>query len=692
MQRYPQPGCIVEYMEGNVPQIAMVLEGDENRLRLLLPNRREAKLSSSRVLPWLGPCFNPAASRDDSVRILEEHKKKREELARSLPLLEAWEMAQGEIDEALASWFAELFDTNPDEDTVAAFGRGLLNLKSHFRFQPPHFQVYSAETVEKRLYEERVKSEREALIAGGASFLKQLWSIAQSHSSPPPATEWPEEAIAERIRVLLHERVLDPDSQKDEALWNMLVKGMPDVPHLPLQLLIAWGVLPPHYNFWLDRADYERGDEWWRKHDEEVESLVKAAKTLDELPECALPFVSIDSASTHDIDDAFHASKSGNGFDVTIALACPALRWDFEGNLDRAVRKRGTSIYLPEGDLHMLPGKLGLDAYSLVAREARPAFCISMQIDGEGKIASATPALARVSLAANLTYPDVEKILNGSENSGNPAYAFAPILKTGLEVAELRKKRRIDDGAVIMDRQEPKISLEGEGWDTRVSLEEESPTPAAQGLVAEMMIAASAGIADWAMENKLPLLHRTQDVAVPKEYAGIWDKPEDMARVMRALVPSSLEVGGKRHAALALARYAPVTSPLRRYTDLVNEAQVLHFITEGSPLFEKEALEKVLAQINPVLEGAGHAQRFRPRYWKLLYILQEGSRKWWDGIITEENDMAVTVNLPAEGLFVRGKRRLFDERACPGMAVQLRLGKVNPLYNEIQIMEVQPVE
>ena len=130
MQRYPQPGCIVEYMEGNVPQIAMVLEGDENRLRLLLPNRREAKLSSSRVLPWLGPCFNPAASRDDSVRILEEHKKKREELARSLPLLEAWEMAQGEIDEALASWFAELFDTNPDEDTVAAFGRGLLNLKA----------------------------------------------------------------------------------------------------------------------------------------------------------------------------------------------------------------------------------------------------------------------------------------------------------------------------------------------------------------------------------------------------------------------------------------------------------------------------------------------------------------------------------------------------------------------------------
>ena len=110
-----------------------------------------------------------------------------------------------------------------------------------------------------------------------------------------------------------------------------------------------------------------------------------------------LPFVSIDSASTHDIDDAFHASKSGNGFDVTIALACPALRWDFEGDLDRAVRKRAQASICRKAICTCPLGKLGLDAYSLVGQRGKAGFRISMQIDGEGRIASATPALARVS-------------------------------------------------------------------------------------------------------------------------------------------------------------------------------------------------------------------------------------------------------------------------------------------------------
>ena len=53
----------------------------------------------------------------------------------------------------------------------------------------------------------------------------------------------------------------------------------------------------------------------------------------------------------------------------------------------------------------------------------------------------------------------------------------------------------------------------------------------------------------------------------------------------------------------------------------------------------------------------------------------------------EENDMFVNVSLPAQGMYVRGKRRMFDERTCPGMAVQVRIGRVHPLYNEIQILE-----
>ena len=199
-------------------------------------------------------------------------------------------------------------------------------------------------------------------------------------------------------------------------------------------------------------------------------------------------------------------------------------------------------------------------------------------------------------------------------------------------------------------------------------------------------------MADWAAVRGLPLLHRTQDVALPREYAGVWTRPEDMTRIMRALAPSSLEVQARPHAALGLPRYAPVTSPLRRYPDLVNEAQIAHFLQHGGPRWEAGALTELLVSLNAALEAAGQIQRFRPRYWKLLFFRQQGDKVWWPGTITEENDAFASVSLPDQGIFLRGKRRQFDERSCPGTAVEVRIGRVNPLYNEIMLLEARTAD
>ena len=149
--RYPAPGCVVEYMEGNAVQIALVTEEVGGRLRLLLPNRRETRLNSSRLLPWIGPMHGADMGREDAVRVLEAHRKNREDMAAQIPVMDVWELAQGEVEVAPASWFAELFESDPTTDHVAAYGRALLACKSHFRFQPPDFQVFSADMVEKRM-------------------------------------------------------------------------------------------------------------------------------------------------------------------------------------------------------------------------------------------------------------------------------------------------------------------------------------------------------------------------------------------------------------------------------------------------------------------------------------------------------------------------------------------------------------
>jgi exoribonuclease-2 len=203
-----------------------------------------------------------------------------------------------------------------------------------------------------------------------------------------------------------------------------------------------------------------------------------------------------------------------------------------------------------------------------------------------------------------------------------------------------------------------------------------------------MMILASSAAALWGEERKTPLLYRVQEVVLPKECAGVWTLPHDMARIMKVLAPSGLELVPRPHAALGVPVYSPVTSPLRRYPDLVNEVQLLHMLQHGRPRWSQMELGALLPLLNARLDAAGQVQRFRPRYWKLLYVRQQGDNFWWDGVVTEENDAFVTVNLPREQLLVRGKRKLFSDRVYAGQTVQLRLGKVNPLENKIFILEV----
>jgi exoribonuclease-2 len=222
-----------------------------------------------------------------------------------------------------------------------------------------------------------------------------------------------------------------------------------------------------------------------------------------------------------------------------------------------------------------------------------------------------------------------------------------------------------------------------------VSIDPREDPHLAHLLVGEIMIAANAGLAGWALERNIPLFHRTQDVALPREFAGVWDTPQDIARIVRALPPAVLEVQPRRHAGLGLAAYATVSSPIRRYVDLFNQGQIVSFLRAGAPHASAAALVALLPHLAARQEAAGQVQRFRPRYWKLLFFRQQGDKVWWDGVVTEENEAFASVALPWAQLVVRGRRGLLGEKAYPGQSVQVRLGKVNPLLNEIQILETR---
>jgi len=376
-----------------------------------------------------------------------------------------------------------------------------------------------------------------------------------------------------------------------------------------------------------------------------------------------------------------------------VALACPAWFWDFDSPLGKAVFDRATSLYLPEGNCHMMPEALGEGAFSLFEGQKRPALVVSAHIAPDGSLDEGRFRTAAVTLAKNLTYPDCEAVIEGRADAENPAAPWAEQLSLAAEMSRVRLDYRVEQGAVIIERPDLDFELEGEGADVKVSIKESEAAPAAMLLVAELMIVANAVLADWAVKNDVALLFRTQDVAVPREYAGVWRSAPDIARVVRILVAASLDVQPRPHAGMGLSAYSPVTSPLRRFPDLVNEAQLLHFLRHGEARWSREQLSSMLLSLGMRLEAAAQVQRFRPRYWKYLYIQQEAARHpnecIWRAEVAEESDMWVNVNLPDVQLALRAKRQLFGEKVFPGQEFMVRLGKISPLRNEAVILDVQ---
>lgn len=688
--RYPGQGCVVEFMQGNAPQLAWVLEEQNGKLRLLLPNRRETSLAANRVLPWAGPSYSGISGKDAAIAKLEEHKTRREAAEAEINPLEMWEIAQGEVTRATVDWFMELVQNDPDVDSVAACGHALLKCKSHFRFQPPEFEVLSAEVVTARIAEQEATRKREALIDGGSALLRQLWDIHQKKQGTPDVHAVDEEVLA-HVRRLLLDRLDNPDSQEEAPLWRGLIHGLPDDPFLPLYLAQAWNLVEPHHNIWLNRIGYQAGDAWSQAHAAEVDALLAHVHQMETTaPDTDFPFISIDAPTTRDIDDAFFiVPLPDGGWRLTLALACPAAQWPFGGDLDTAVQQRGTSLYLPEATYNMLPEILGTDGYSLRAGKTRPAFLVTCEIRPDGEVMHCAPSQGSVRVAANLTYEQCEAVLDGCAAPDNPALPFADLLHQATGLATAYRSLRLRNGAVIIERPDLQLLLEGHGEETRVLLEVDDTAPAAHRLVSELMVLANAGLAAWAAEHAVPLLHRTQDVTIPPEYGGVWTQPQDIAKVARALAPAILEVTPRPHAGLGEKAYAPSSSPLRRYPDLVNEAQILHVLHEKKPKWSGNELNELLSRLNPRLDAASQVQRTRPRYWKLLYFRQQGEARWWPAVITDENDAYVTVNLPREQLIVRARRALFSERTYRGQPVEVRLTKVRPLHNDFQLAEVR---
>ena len=674
-----QPGLIVEYLQNNQAQIAWVLDVQNSRLRVFNINQREMKLSGSRVLPWVGPTYSGSLSRQDILNNLKKHQARRDKLIQEVDVLEVWELAQGEISQASIFWFASLIWEEPSADQVAALGRAMLGAKTHFKFNPPDFEIYSQEVAQKRVEQLKQAALREKLISLGQDFLKALWQNVGKEKE----IVFPDDIeIREQIKELLLKRVNDPGDRESEKLWRKISRGLPDDPLLPLILAQEWGILPEHYNFLLGQAGYEWGRAWEDKYAGQIEQIKKKI-FQDRKEPVQSELVSIDSESTKDIDDAFYVTKNDAGFRLKLALACPVLGWEFGSELDRAVLHRVSSLYLPEGTSHMLPEELATQVFSLNQGEIKPSLLLEFCIDEQGKITEFKPEFAWIKVEKNLTYAQVEKILLEKQNQ---------MLEQALELAQILRQRRLDKGAVVIEQAEPEIVLQDRDGKIVVDLQDKPFYARSQLLVSEFMILANMAVALWATDKSIPFLYRTQDIVLPEQSKGVWTKPEDIYFLVKAMGATLTELTPRPHRSLAVTAYAPITSPLRRYVDFLNMAQTVSFLQNNIALWSKEELEKLLPYLNSRQTAVGQVQRFRPRYWKLVYFQQKVKEMTWLGVVVDASGQLVVLSLPREQIFVRAPRDILGDKVRIGQKFRLKLSKIDPLHNEIKVSKAEEWE
>jgi exoribonuclease-2 len=669
-----RPGTVVEFMHGDQPQLAWVLEEVSGKLRILTINKREMKLPAARLLPWFGPVMDAEVNRQEIQDILNAHQEKRGEIQAGLDVMELWELAQGELETAPLSWFAGLLWEDPGADELAALGRAMLGAKTHFKFRPPNFEIWSEEQVEKRMRQKAEEKEREAVTAAGQTLLKELWNAYNQGRTPKlPALD---EELAEGIASILKGKIAETLDENERKIWTAISKGLPDVQHIALILAQSWGVLPRHHNYLLDEAEYEWGNQWPKSFSNEINQIENTFSNQAQEPE-AEPFVSIDAITTRDIDDAFRIVRDGPDYVLSIALARPDAHWEFNSPLDRAVMNRATSLYLPEGTAHMMPEEFGIGLYSLIAGENRPSMIADFRLDGDGNLLSVTPRLAWITVEANITYEDADASIRDTTDDS---------MVMAHELAEKLIAHRIKSGACVIRKPEPIVTVDGDPADGKVDISLKEECPRSELVISEFMILANSGMAFWAKDNGVPLLHRTQDIALPQESAGIFTDPAKILRAVKLLLPPSLDTTPKRHAALGVSAYAPITSPLRRYTDFINMAQVASFLTDGTPRLDTDELNKLATNLGSRIKAVSTVQRFRPRYWKLVYLAKQ-RKSFQSAVIVDDNGPMATLAMPHIQVNVRAPKKLLGDKLYPGQQFQINFSRIDPLTNEIKIAE-----
>jgi exoribonuclease-2 len=401
-------------------------------------------------------------------------------------------------------------------------------------------------------------------------------------------------------------------------------------------------------------------------------STLVGRKRLD-----GLRFVAIDDEETDEVDDAIAVEATPDGGCRIHVVVCDvAAGVPRGGAVDEEAARRATTIYHPVQRIPMLPEVLSCDALSLAVGQERLVLDHVFAVDSRGSVYDFQVRPAVVSLADRLTYDEADAQLGTGEGT------YADDLQTLWRVAERLFNERVGQGAIHFFPIEAKIRV----VDGEVTVKRIDNFAPSRRLVSEYMVACGGAVGRMLAEQCVPAIYRRQ--VAPSEPIE-WDEesardPVYMLDNVRKLKRAEISLQADRHHALGLMAYSQVTSPLRRYGDLLMQRQLHSFLVRGVPEYgDGELLKRMTVAEQTALQvrrAVGEAER----YWALVALAARADVPL-EAVVLDDDPRRMTVLLPDYGI----QTRLHARRTVhAGERLQVRVARSIPRTDTLVLSEV----
>jgi exoribonuclease II len=360
----------------------------------------------------------------------------------------------------------------------------------------------------------------------------------------------------------------------------------------------------------------------------------------------------IDNADSNDADDAF----SVDGDKIWIHIADVSMIVAPGSELDLYAQERATNLYLPDQILHMLPTSI-TELCALGVGDTSPALSFGFVLSGD-KMQDIEVVHSTIKVT-NISYDDADKILQSNED-----------LAKIQTLVELHRQYRANNGSISLSL--PRVDVRFKEGEVIISDQASSPS---RELVAEMMIMAGRVIALFAQNNDIVMPYAIQDEGeFPQETLDNKDSlsMSESFAATKCFKRSATSTKPLLHYGLGLDAYLRVTSPLRRYFDLLAHQQLSNFIL-GKPTLEKERVKEIIGITNASMPDIGKTTRASNDHYKCLYLIQNPG---WQGegvVVDTRGDKALFM-IPEVGMMTQIKFKTLPEK---DEKVLLKVGSVD---------------